>query len=361
MKKWSIIFLVVGLTACARALETTISCGKIADQMGVAVSWPASPSMGYRLHGRPNIVFGDWNELTDRISTPGLFETNLPSSDTQYFFKVEEYELGAPSDGMVLIVSGTNSGTDPDFGSYSLTVDRFWMDEMETTKEEWDEVALWASDHGYTISTNIGASKASGHPVHSVRWYDCALYCNAKSERDGLTPCYTKHMGDNSEVFRTYDFTSSFTVECNLEARGFRLPTSEEWEYAARDGQSGKRFPWGDTVSHTHANYYGSSYLFAYDLSAGNHPSYWFNGDVVPYTAPTGDLPVNGYGLYNMVGNVMEFTGLTTPSTMSSPQVIRGGSWHDGGDKLRCGDESVTGGAIFRDEKTGFRSAVSAP
>ncbi|MDF7822714.1 SUMF1/EgtB/PvdO family nonheme iron enzyme [Pontiellaceae bacterium B12227] len=354
--KWYAIMLVVGLTAGTRAVETTISCEKVADEVAVEVSWFSSPSKGYRLYGRSDMIIGGWNDLTSQVVTPGQFTTNL--SDASYFFHAESYELPPPSPGMKLILAGSNSGTDPDFGSYSLTVDRFWMDEMEVSKEDWDDVALWASQNGYTISTNKGAAKAAGHPVNTVRWYDCALYCNAKSEMEGLTPCYTKN---NSEVFRTYDFSASFTVECNLDVRGFRLPTSEEWEYAARGGQSGKRFPLGNTVSHADAVYYGSSYLFpTYDLSAGYHPSYWFNGDVAPYTAPVGDLPVNGYGLYNMVGNVMEFTGPATPVTWTSQQTVRGGSWHSAGDQLRCGDESVTKSAFSSDNQIGFRTVVSS-
>lgn len=354
MKKWCVQLFMAGLAVGASAVETTITCEKIADEVAVEVSWSTSPSMGYRFYGRPDMIFSDWDDLSDQVATPGLFTTNLPNA--AYFFHAESYELPPPSEDMVMISAGINNGTDPDFGSYSLTVNRFWMNTKEVSKEAFDEVALWASEHGYTISTDDGAAKAPGHPVHSLRWYDCALYCNAKSEMEGLTPCYTKSDG---EVFRTYTF-ESFTVECNFEVRGFRLPTSDEWEYAARGGLSGERFPWGDTVSHTNAAYTGASYLFSYDLVNGPHPDYWFFDDEPPYTAPVGDLPANGYGLYNMAGNVMEFTGPATPVTMTSQQVIRGGSWNDAGDKLRCGDESNTGSGFSSDGKTGFRTVVSS-
>ncbi len=361
MKKWCVVWWMVGLVAGASALETTITCEQIADQVDVAVTWSSSTVKGYRLYGRPNIVYGDWDDLTDRIATPGLFETNLPSA--QYFFKVEEYELSAPSDGMVLILAGTNSGTDPDFGNYSLTVGRFWMDTKEVSGAEWDEVVGWATNSSSYAFPNLAASaKAPNHPISSIRWIEAALYCNAKSEKEGRTPCYTK----DGEVLRSYSFTS-FEVDCNFQANGYRLPTNDEWEYAARGGLSGKRFPTGDTISHDKANYTANNTL-PYDDSNGPNPAYWINKvTLTPYTAPVSDLPQNGYGLYHMAGNVGEFTTLLIPveMVMYTETMVRGGSWDTAGDKLRCGDKPLTGGwmsnGYLGNGDTGFRTVVSAP
>ncbi len=221
-------------------------------------------------------------------------------------------------EGMVKIPGGTNSGTDPDFGDYSLTVDAFYMDATEVTKAQWDTVYNWAVANGYSFD-NTGLGKASSHPVHSVNCYDCIKWCNARSEMDDRTPCY--NLNDWS---------------CDVSANGYRLPTTTEWEYAARGGLSGKRFPWGDTITHSEANYDSDEYD-SYDISPtrGKHPDYDDGG--FPYTSPVGSFAANEYGLYDMAGNVDEWCDTASGG---SYQQIRGGSWVGGGWVARCGFEN---------------------
>ena len=226
---------------------------------------------------------------------------------------------------MVRSPGGTNSGTDPDYGEYSLTVETFFMDATEVTKEQWDAMYTWAITHGYNFA-NVGSGKAAKHPVHTVDWYDCVKWCNARSEKEGLTPCYT--VGGN--VYRR----GLSAPDCNFAVNGYRLPTNTEWTYAARGGASGRRFPWGDTITHSHANYCsdGTYYWNTYDVSStrGYHPTYATD---VPYTSPVGAFASNGYGLYDMVGNVYEWCN----DSSGSDRPVRGGCWRFSAHGARCG------------------------
>jgi len=234
--------------------------------------------------------------------------------------------------GMVLIPAGTNSGTDPEEGKYSLTVEAFYMDATEVTKAQWDEVYNWAVSHGYSF-TNAGSGKVSSHPVHTVDWYDCVKWCNARSQKEGKTPCY--NLSDWS---------------CNFSANGYRLPTNTEWEYAARGGLSNKRFPWGDTITHSQANYYSFS-SSNYDVSPkqGCHPTYATGG--YPYTSPAGAFASNGYGLYDMVGNVWEWCN----DASGAYRYNRGGSWDCIAYCARC-RYSFMSFPLFASSSRGFRT-----
>ncbi len=144
----------------------------------------------------------------------------------------------------------------------------------------------------FIVRTKSGRDMSNDPMVH-VSWYGAAAYCNWRSQQEGYEQCY-----------------SLSTWDCDFGKKGYRLPTEAEWEYAARGGLSGRRFQWGDTISHTQANYYsywdqGAPY-YPYDTSTteGYHPA-WDDG-VVPYTSPVGSFAANGYGLYDMAGNVWE-------------------------------------------------------
>ena len=209
--------------------------------------------------------------------------------------------------GMVLIPAGAfvmgdtfGDGYSDELPLHTNSISPFYMDATEVTKAKWDEVYSWAVTNGYSFD-NTGSGKATDHPVHTVNWYDCTKWANARSEMEGLAACYTLE----GEVCRT---NNSAAPVCDWSANGYRLPTEAEWEKAARGGASGRRFPWSDTsrISHSRANYYAAG-GYSYDDSdgAGYHPSYNTGG--TPYTSPVGSFAPNGYGLYDMAGNLYEW------------------------------------------------------
>lgn len=292
------------------------------------------------------------------------FEVEVPM-----FYRVVMV-TNAPPPGMVWI-----DGGDVELGALSPIypdetrtnfISGFWMDEMEVSKSKWDEVYVWATNHGYAFE-NSGMGKTNNHPVQEVGWHDCVKWCNARSQKEGLTPCYYTGAGFGTVYTQGVVDVSNDWV--NWSANGYRLPTSAEWEKAARGGRRHSLFPWGgDTIQHKQANYY-STQANPYDISptSGNHPDY--NDGVRPYTSPVGSFPANGYGLHDMDGNVFEWCwdwwGIPIMDYQVDPRgpasgtyrILRGGSWNYEPEYALCARWTTTAFSGLENSSYGFRCA----
>ncbi|HXJ56388.1 MAG TPA: SUMF1/EgtB/PvdO family nonheme iron enzyme, partial [Verrucomicrobiae bacterium] len=236
----------------------------------------------------------------------------------------------------------------------------------EVTKALWDEVYHWAITHGYSFDyATSGRGKAANHPAHSMTWYDAVKWCNARSEKEGRAPAYYTNAGWTSVYRRGQVDVQNDWVNWNV---GYRLPTEAEWEKAARGGVNGQRFPWGDTISHAQANYSACPGCeeeievesepddivlgpMTYDVnpSEGFHPAY-ATGEY-PYTSPVGSFAANGYGLYDMGGNVQEWCW----------RAFRGGGWNSYSIGCRSAYRaSFSSPSRGRSDSLGFR-VVRAP
>ena len=210
--------------------------------------------------------------------------------------------------GMVFIPPGTFQMGD-NFGQavfslpvHPVYVSAFFMEKFEVTWQQWEDVRQWAQAHDYGFDNLTATGQGPEYPVNRVNWFQAVKWCNARSEKEGLTPVYYTDPFQTN-VFRIATFgISSLCVRWG--ANGYRLPTEAEWEKAARGGLSGQHFPW-PSVGSNHTNFVNGSmanYQDSGDPFGATTPVGYYNGG----QTPLGTNMANGYGLYDMAGNVWE-------------------------------------------------------
>ena len=382
--------LIIGLALLAGVhpspAQPTLSIAPAGNQ--ALLSWPVTTA-NYILQSTTNLASPYWVWANDAVPAIAGGQTALTVTvpSTARFFRL--FQIPTTTDGMVLIPAGSfRMGDTLDFDKQTyrhdnyppinVTVSAFYMDVNLVTYSQWESVYNWATNNGYNFD-NPGSGVAPNHPVQTVDWYDSVKWCNARSQLAGLTPVYYTDTGftqiyTNSEV----DLTEA---NVNWSANGYRLPTEAEWEKAARGGLSGQRFPWGDTISLNQANYI-SAYLnnidMPYDLGPYDGDNINFDYGTYPYTytSPVGYFAPNGYGLYDMAGNVIEwcwdwyapppyptgspYLGGSDPhgpaSSPESARVNRNGGWASVASASRCAfRESDTWPSNLAYSNIGFR------
>lgn len=290
------------------------------DSDSVAISWTKSDdAQSYRIYLADNCDFEN-STLAESISNSSTVSTELTglSENTRYFIKVQAVNSDgteglspscisiytAAGGDLIPVTGGTFSMVSKE-GSPSVKVDDFYISKYEVTQAEYQ--AELGKNPSYQTGNHrhgdvTAYSSFVNKPVTNISIKDIVFYCNKRSINEGLTPCYITHENQvlTIEVFGDYDDENFFNnLDIDFTANGYRLPTEEEWEYAAIGGAA--------TNGYTYSGSNNIDDVAWYDILSKNM---WDGAyeDNYRITFTVGQKAANELGLYDMSGNVSELT-----------------------------------------------------
>jgi len=254
---------------------------------------------------------------------------------------------------------------------HEVALDSF---KLASTPVTFYQYALYCEANEKSIASMTPSwGRLGDHPLVNINWYDAAAFCNWLSAHQGLKPCYDikkeRDSDKNNQVPNDYQ---KWLVELDKKANGFRLPTSAEWEFAARGGTKKQSFKYAGSNDPNEVGWYWEN--------SGDKPlsGTWENSRVLDNngrTHPVKEKAENGIGLYDMSGNVYEWCWdwydeayyaackekepvkkPFGPESSKSGRVLRGGAWYYGDSYCRvaCRYWDVPN---FRVDAVGFRLA----
>ena len=247
------------------------------------------------------------------------------------------YVQGATITGAITADGYTTSDIFKDGGT--VTVGNFYMCDHEVTQAEYETYC----SYGGTMKPSETKGVGDNYPVYHVSWYDVLVYCNIRSIKEGLTPCYTIKGSTDPEYWGTVPTSSNGiwnAVTCNFEANGYRLPTEAEWEYAARGGNG------------------LSDYQYKYAGSDRISDVAWYLDNSGSKTHEVKSKKANGLGLYDMSGNMWEWCWDFRGSDYRYKR--GGGGWDYSESDWTVSDRSSSSNAYGRGNNIGFRVVRTA-
>ena len=200
-----------------------------------------------------------------------------------------EFFMGSPDDAI--------EAENDEKPSHRVRISRpFYLGVCEVTQGQYE--AVMGNNPSHFSANGGGKDQVAGqstdqYPVENVSWLDAIQFCNKLSEKEGKKPFYEIHGSD----VRVWDWSG----------HGYRLPTEAEWEYACRANASpATRFSFGDNA--VQLGVYG-----------------WVGGNSEQRNHPEGQKRPNGFGLYEMHGNVWEWCWdwYRRTTTMRTPRTTR--------------------------------------
>lgn len=273
--------------------------------------------------------------------------------------------------GLVLIPHGSfkrAASTSNPSHTVTLTKD-FYICDHEVTQKEWFDVMGVKQEDMYATDKGWG----DNYPVYYVNWYAAIAYCNKRSVKEGLTPCYTVSGVTDWAALNFASIPTSSdpdwnSATCDFNASGYRLPTEAEWEYAAL-GSYKDNSHWTGYIDSNHP----SANVFAgYDETNALGDYAWYSGNASSKTHEAKKKTENSYSLYDMSGNVSEWcwdwygnydsANVTDPTgaPSGSGRVYRGGNWSSSAGICSVADRGNYN-PYSRYDYIGFRVVRTAP